>query len=138
MQNLITPHVKRFPGLNEFVTISSQMLSFKKPRTGWLKDKNHHGLGIVISDERDREIENIEENKVYAIDLHFKHQAVEASLEPFIRRESGLYVFTFIGICRHVTLNFLHNIVVAGFEITDNIPKPVQEFLKKNYAANEN
>jgi hypothetical protein len=132
MPELRTPYVIRFPGANEFVTIRSQALSFKKAREGRLKNKNNHGLGIALAVEGDPETEHIEKNNAYEINLHFTQQAVEESLEPFICRESGLYVYTFSGICKHVTPHIKDDIVVAGFEIIGDIPTPVQDFLKKH------
>ena len=43
-----THRVNRISGNNEFVTISSPVISFKKERKGRLINKNDNGLGIVF------------------------------------------------------------------------------------------
>ena len=101
--------------------------------TGWrATPPNDFSAGMQRAKVVTDETEHIEKNNAYEINLHFTQQAVEESLEPFICRESGLYVYTFSGICKHVTPHIKDDIVVAGFEITGDIPAPVQDFLKKH------
>jgi hypothetical protein len=126
-----THHVDRIPGINEFVTIRSQAISFKKERQGRLINKNDKGMGIVFPADNDSEIETIEKGNDYEINLHFSGQSIDESLEPFIRRGEGLNVFTFTGVCKHVTRHGDGNSLMAGFEITGDIPTPFQAFLKK-------
>jgi hypothetical protein len=122
--------VKRFPGAQEFVTVKAQALSFKKARPGRLHNKNDHGLGIAFASDADPESETLEAGREYEINLHFVSQALDEALEPFISRQAGLFVFTFLGLCKHVTTN-AENALIAGFEILGDIPTPVQEFLMK-------
>ncbi|MCP4717312.1 MAG: hypothetical protein GY868_19490, partial [Deltaproteobacteria bacterium] len=88
-------------------------------------------LGIVLDGEGDAEREQVEEDAVYEINLYFTQQAVDPELESLLGHEAGLYVYTFSGTCRHVTILSGEDSVVAGFEISGDIPGPVQHFLKR-------
>ena len=122
--------VQRLPGADEFVTVTAQALSFKKARIGRLHNKNDHGLGIAFAAGDDPDSEHLEAGREYEINLHFTEQAVDGSLEPYISRQAGLFVFTFSGVCKHVTPHATGTLV-AGFDLQGDIPGPVLEFLKK-------
>ena len=126
-----TTTTSRIPGSKEFVTIKSHEISFKKPLEGHLKNKSDQGLGIAFPTDTDPDAESLEENKLYEINLHFTHEAIDETLDPFIRREEGLYVFTFSAVCKHITPHPDENIIVAGFVLDGSIPMPILEFLRK-------
>ena len=80
-------------------------------------------------------MESIQKDSAYQIHLHFKQQAVNDLLMPFVCRESGLYIYTFDAVCRHVTPHAVDHVIMAGFEITGDVPSAVKGFLQQDLSS---